>query len=81
MSYTTGKFTVDEVGFIQTALTKVLAAVAAGELDLNRLALEELACRGMDRQGRCVGVATAKSLLSLNNENLRGQSKMSTQKW
>ncbi len=32
MSYTSNEFTVDEVGFIQIALTKVLAAVARGEL-------------------------------------------------
>ena len=36
MSYTTNEFTVDEVGFIQIAETRVLAAVARGELDLNR---------------------------------------------
>ena len=43
MSYSSTRFTVDELGFIQTALTKVLSAAAAGELDLNRLAREELA--------------------------------------
>ena len=48
MSYTSNEFTVDEVGFIQVAMTKVLAAVARGELDLNRLAREELAARGLD---------------------------------
>ena len=42
MSYSSTRFTVDELGFIQTALTKVLSAAAAGELDLNRLAREEL---------------------------------------
>ncbi len=31
-------FTVDELGFIQLALNKVLAAVANGELDLTALA-------------------------------------------
>ena len=51
MSYTSNEFTVDEVGFIQIALTKVLAAVARGELDLNRLAREELASRGLNDQG------------------------------
>jgi len=55
MSYTTNEFTVDEVGFIQTTLTKVLAAAARGELDLNRLAREELAARGMDQYGAWVG--------------------------
>jgi hypothetical protein len=55
MSYTSNGFTVDEVGFIQIALTKVLAAVARGELDLNLLAREELAARGQDQNGTWVG--------------------------
>ena len=55
MSYTTHKFTVDELGFIQIALTKVLAAAARGEIDLNRLAREELASRGLDKDGQWVG--------------------------
>lgn len=60
MSYTSNEFTVDEIGFIQIALTKVLAAVARGELDLNRLAREELAARGLDKQGEWVGFEAAK---------------------
>lgn len=60
MSYTSNEFTVDEIGFIQIALTKVLAAVARGELDLNRLAREELAGRGLDKQGEWVGFEAAK---------------------
>lgn len=59
MSYTTHGFTVDEIGFIQTALTKVLAAAARGELDLNRLAREELAARGLDQNGVWVGFEQA----------------------
>lgn len=55
MSYTSNEFTVDEIGFIQIALTKVLAAVARGEIDLNRLAREELASRGLDQNGAWVG--------------------------
>ena len=55
MTYTTSGFTVDEVGFIQAAPSKVLAAVARGELDLNRLASEELAARGQDLNGVWVG--------------------------
>lgn len=55
MAYTTGKFTIDEVGFIQIAASKVLAAVARGELDLNRLAREELVARGQDENGVWVG--------------------------
>jgi len=62
MSYTSNEFTVDEVGFIQVAMTKVLAAAARGELDLNRLAREELAARGLDDKGVWVGFDRAKIL-------------------
>ena len=60
MTYTTQLFTVDETGFIQIALTKVLAAVARGELDLNRLAKEELAARGLNDRGNWIGFDAAK---------------------
>ena len=60
MAYTTQQFTVDETGFIQIALTKVLAAVARGELDLNRLAKEELAARGLNDRGNWIGFDAAK---------------------
>ena len=53
------RFTVDELGFIQLADAQILAAVARGELDLNRLAREELAARGLDQQGRWVGFEKA----------------------
>lgn len=59
MSYTTSGFTVDEVGFIQAASSRVLAAVARGKLDLNRLACEELAARGQDLDGVWVGFERA----------------------
>lgn len=62
MALTTNGFTIDEVGFIQTALTKVLAAVARGEFDLNRLARDELAARGLDKQGQWVGFPQAKKI-------------------
>ena len=62
MSYTSNGFTVDEVGFIQIAMTKVLAAVARGELDLNRLAKEELAARGLDDKGVWIGFDRAKQI-------------------
>lgn len=55
MTYQSTEFTIDELGFIQTALNKVLAAAARGELDLNRLAREEMASRGLDRDGNWVG--------------------------
>jgi hypothetical protein len=54
------EFTLDELGFLQTALTKVLAAAARGEIDLNRLAREELANRGLDTQGKWVGFTQAR---------------------
>ena len=59
MTYTTQQFTVDETGFIQIAAIKVLAAVARGELDLNRLAKEELAARGLNDQGKWIGFDAA----------------------
>ena len=62
MAYSSNEFTVDEIGFIQIALTKVLAAVARGELDLNRLAREELAARGLDAQGVWVGFDRARRI-------------------
>ena len=40
--YSAGPFSVDEIGFIQIADAKVLAAVARGEIDLNRIAREYL---------------------------------------
>lgn len=61
-STSTNKFTVDELGFIQTALTKVLAAAARGEIDLNQLARKELASRGLDDQGVWVGFARANQI-------------------
>lgn len=62
MSYTTSGFTVDEVGFMQLATSRVLAAVARGELDLNLLAREELASRGQDLNGIWVGFDRAAEL-------------------
>lgn len=62
MTYTSNEFTIDEIGFIQIALTKVLAAAARGELDLNQLAREELASRGLNDQGAWVGFDRAKQI-------------------
>ena len=52
-------FTIDELGFIQLADARILAAVARGELDLNAVARRELASRGLDRHGKWVGFANA----------------------
>ena len=64
--YTAGEFTVDEIGFIQIADAKVLAAVARGEIDLNRIAREELASRGLGLNGEWVGFDVARKVLGLN---------------
>ncbi len=55
-------FTLEELGFIQRALNKVLVAVANGELDLNNLARKELANRGLDKQGKWVGFDKANQI-------------------
>ena len=60
MTTNANTFTVDETGFIQIAAIKVLAAVARGELDLNRLAKQELAARGLNDQGNWIGFDAAK---------------------
>jgi hypothetical protein len=60
--YTSGPFTIDEIGFIQTAASKVLAAVARGEIDLNRIAREEMASRGLDDTGKWVGFDKAREI-------------------
>ena len=64
--YTAGPFTVDDVGFIQIAETKVLAAVARGEIDLNRIAREELAARGLGIHGEWVGFEKARTIHGLD---------------
>ena len=69
MSYTSNGFTDDEIGFIQIAPTKVLAAVSRGELDLNLVAREELAARGLDKNGVWVGFDRAAKI-----HNLKGAS-------
>ncbi len=48
-------FSIDELGFIQIAKTDVLSAIAKGELDLNQLARQEMANRGLDKDGHWVG--------------------------
>ena len=60
--YSAGAFTVDEIGFIQIADAKVLAAVARGEIDLNKIAREELANRGLGLHGEWVGFQRARQI-------------------
>jgi hypothetical protein len=64
--YTAGPFSVDEIGFIQIAPAKVLVAVARGEIDLNRIAREELASRGLGLNGEWVGFRTAREIHGLD---------------
>ena len=53
----------EKLGFLALAGTEVLAAVARGEIDLNRLAREVLANRGMNAHGVWVGFAKAREEL------------------
>ena len=53
------KHTADDLGFIQIADAKILAAVARGDLDLNAEARRELAARGLDHYGKWVGFEKA----------------------
>ena len=64
--YSSGPFSVDEVGFIQIADAKVLAAVARGEIDLNRIAREELAARGLGLHGEWIGFKVARTIHGLD---------------
>lgn len=58
--YSAKGFTVDEIGFIQLASAEVLLAAAKGEIDLNKIAREELASRGLGIMGRWVGFENAR---------------------
>jgi len=64
--YSAGPFSVDEIGFIQIADAKVLAAVARGEIDLNQIAKEELAARGLGLHGEWVGFQKAREIHEIN---------------
>lgn len=60
MSYSKGRFTLDEIEFIHAATVRVLVAVSKGELDLNIIAREELANRGLDQNGLWIGFERAR---------------------
>jgi len=62
VAYSKGRFTLDEIEFIQSATVRVLVAAARGELDLNLLAREELAARGLDENGVWVGFERARRI-------------------
>ncbi|MBN8885950.1 MAG: hypothetical protein J0I77_09540 [Rudaea sp.] len=54
---------IDEVLILQGADTLLLSAVARGKVDLNALAREELAARGLDAYGNWVGFMAAERAL------------------
>ena len=55
MAYSKGKFSLDEIEFIQNVPVRILVAAAQGEIDLNLIAREELAERGLDINGVWIG--------------------------
>ncbi|MEI7614477.1 MAG: hypothetical protein WCK63_16375 [Betaproteobacteria bacterium] len=58
----------EKLGFLALADTDILAAVARGEIDLNHLAREILANRGMNAQGVWVGFERAMEELQAPRE-------------
>lgn len=60
IGYTLGPLTLDQVDFIHSLPVSVLVAAATGDVDLNRLATEELANRGYSREGIWVGFRRAR---------------------
>lgn len=57
------KPTPDEILSIQVLPLSLLVAAATRQLDLNALAREELAARGLDVNGKWVGFNQARALL------------------
>lgn len=60
VGYSLGPLTPDQIDFLHGAPLGVLVATANGEVDLNRLAHQELANRGYDRLGVWVGFKQAR---------------------
>ena len=60
IGYTLGSLTLDQVDFIHSLPVSVLVAVLRGQVDLNRLAAEELTNRGYSRDGVWVGFRKAR---------------------
>ena len=71
MAYTLGRFTIDELGFIQVVPARILVASAKGDIDLNLLAREELANRGLDQAGVWVGFERAILVLRNSGDTVR----------
>ncbi|MBI4238572.1 MAG: hypothetical protein HY696_09190 [Deltaproteobacteria bacterium] len=57
------EYDADEFGHIQCMETATLCKVARGEVDLNQIAINHLAARGMDENGRWIGFDKAKERL------------------
>ena len=53
-------YDVDKLGGIQLLGNDVLTAVARGEMDLNQIAINHLAGRGLDENGTWIGFDKAK---------------------
>jgi hypothetical protein len=71
VGYSLGPLTPDQIDFVHTVPLSVLLSAANGHVDLNRVALQELANRGYDRQGVWVGykMAEAEYLLAQSEAN------------
>jgi len=59
IGYSLGPLTPDQINCVHAMPLSVLAAAAAGLVDLNLLARQELANRGYDQRGIWVGYKTA----------------------
>jgi len=53
----------DEALLLQSAHTEILVAAAKGTIDLQQMAREELASRGLEQDGRWVGFPKAAAAL------------------
>lgn len=54
--------TYDEILSVQVLPISVLVAAASGKLDLNALARDEMASRGLDNEGKWIGFAKARAV-------------------
>jgi hypothetical protein len=60
----------DKIGFMQLADTDMLVEAATGGIDLNQIAREILANRGIDKKtGRWIGFEAAREQLGAKNAN------------
>lgn len=57
------EYDADEFGHIQCMDTATLCKIARGEVDLNQIAINHLAQRGIDENGRWIGFEKSKERL------------------